>query len=231
MPVPITERQQLGSPEGQALGMSRPGPAGLSFLSRNLERLERFLGLHVLEVLYRDLETPPLVPLPSQYAVRLMDREEALALSRDPAFDITERMVDTAYSTGGGCVGAFDGREVAGCSWFAFRDTPYDRRGAMVRVPGDSMYRYKAFVRPIHRGAHLSAKLFHEGGRLARHAGRRHSFALVALYNERSLKASRAAGRQRLGRVVMLNKGPFFLAWHSRAVRDFGIALYRGPRG
>jgi len=201
----------------------------MNLLSSLHWRLEQKLGFSVLQVWHRHLDSPTPVDLARAYQIRLLERSEALAHAGDPALDLERAFVDEAFAQGSGCIGAFKDGRLAGYAWYSYVDTEF-RPGVMVRVPANAIYRYKSFVRPEHRGGRLAGKLYIEGSKLVRKPGRDYGFALVTAHNRSSAAASNAVGRQRLGTIVLLSRGPAFMALASAGPRRFGIGLYRSER-
>lgn len=202
----------------------------MGFRSRTLERLQRYLGLHVVRVVHRDLARPGPALDDAGYTFRRLARDEALALCPDPAWDIDAGIVHAAFGNGGACIGAFRNGVLQGYSWYAYADTPYDG-DIHAAVPPGLAYRYKSFLRADRRGHGLGRLLFLRGSDLARQPGRAGVFALINLHNEASIAASVAAGFPELGLVVYWHVGPLFVAWHSAPVRRLGLRLRRARRG
>lgn len=196
---------------------------------QNLERVQRYLGIYLLHVVSRDIDSHAAVDLPEGFLVRLLSEEEACAIARDPSLSLAEDFTRRFYALGAQCVAAFEGSRVVGYSWIGVQDSPY-LEDVMVRVPHGSIYRFKSFVRPEYRGRRISAKLYVVGASLARAQDHHFSFALIASHNISSFAASRAAGRRRIGWIVMFHKGGMFLAIHSAGVRNRGIRLYAQAR-
>jgi hypothetical protein len=203
-----------------------PGSAEPGFRARTLERLQRYLGLHVICVVYRDLAQPGPPLDDGGFTFRRLAEDEVLALCPDPAWDIEPEMVREAFARGGTCVGAFRDGLLHGYGWYAYADTSY-ADGVRTVVPPGLAYRYKTFIHAGRRGRGLGRLLFLRGSEVARMPGREGAFGLVNLHNEASIAASVAAGFRPIGHIAYWRPGPFFLAWHAGPVRRLGLRLER----
>lgn len=190
-------------------------------LNALLHHAARRGGLHVFGVYYRRLGAAAArAPVPGLTARRL-DRDELLALCRDPQLDLRPATVCGPYV----CVGALVERELAGYVWFAYDDAPHVE-GVRVRVPRQAIYRFKAFVRPAWRGRGIAPYLYGAADELVAREGRRYVVNCIALQNAASVAASLRSGDATLGRLAYWRAGARFLALHDREVRSFGLRFY-----
>jgi GNAT superfamily N-acetyltransferase len=194
-----------------------------------LHQLGRRGGLHVFRVFHRHLEPAAQWIVPKGYEFSVLSEAELLAEGRDPQLDLSQRGVREAIARGGVCIGARRAGELAGYVWFAFDRAPH-LNGVWVKVPPQAIYRYKAFVRPLHRGKGLAPAMYRFSDRILHARGREQVVNCIATHNFPSIAASRRSGAETLGYLAYWRAGPRFAAWHSSAVRRFGLRFYLGAR-
>ena len=184
-------------------------------------------GLHVFRVYYRRLGAAAARTLNPELSCRPLGEREIVSFCADPQLDLSERMVLAALSHGNVCLGAFSGGELAGYVWFAYADAPHVD-GVRVSVPGEAIYRFKAFVRPGYRGRGIAPLLYGATDDMVARPGRRYVVNCIALQNGPSIAASLRSGDEPLGHLGYWQAGRRFVALHSRAVELFGLRFYLG---
>lgn len=190
-----------------------------------MHRLARHGGLHVFRVFHRALDPSAPWSLPATYDIGAMTEDEVLAECRDPALDLSDTSVRAAYARGGQCIGARQRGALVGYVWFAFDTAPHVN-GIYVRVPPGTIYRYKAFVRPAHRGNGIAPAMYRYADRVFSERGRGGVVNCIATHNFASIAASMRSGARPLGHLAYWRSACRFLAFHSRAVRQLGLRFY-----
>jgi GNAT superfamily N-acetyltransferase len=188
-------------------------------------QLARRGGVHLLRVFHRRLEPAVPWPMPPSYDIGVMTQDELLAECRDPALDLTETSVRAAYACGSLCIGARQRDGLVGYVWFAFDAAPH-LDGIWVRVPARTIYRYKAFVRPAHRGKGIAPAMYRYAERVFSDRGREGVVDCIATHNFASIAASVRSGAHPLGHIGYWRSARRFLSFHSRAVRQLGLRFY-----
>jgi hypothetical protein len=189
-----------------------------------MHQLGRRGGLHVFRVLTRPLQ-PPAAPLEIPgIVVRVLSTDELLRHCT-PQLDLSQPMVRDAGARGDVCIGALAGGDLAGYVWFAREAAPH-LQGVWVQVPGQAIYRYKAFVSPAYRGRRIASALDAFAERLFQGGDRRWVVTCIATHNFPALAASKVSGAQTLGYLGYWQRGARFAAFHSAAVRKFGLRFY-----
>ena len=188
-------------------------------------QLARRGGVHVLRVFHRRLELAVPWPMPPGYDIDVLTQDEVLAECRDPALDLSETGVRAAYACGSLCIGARQRDGLVGYVWFAFDAAPH-LDGIWVRVPARAIYRYKAFVRPAHRGKGIAPAMYRYADRVFRDRGREGVVDCIATHNVASIAASVRSGAHPLGHIAYWRSARRFLSFHSRAVRQLGLRFY-----
>jgi len=133
--------------------------------------------------------------------------------------------VRQAYGHGGVCIGARAGAQLAGYVWFAFDSAPHVR-GVWVKVPPQAIYRYKAYVRPAHRGKGVAPAMYRFADRALRERGRNEVVNCIATHNFASIGASRRSGAGTLGYLGYWQADERFVSCHSPAVQRYGLRFY-----
>jgi ribosomal protein S18 acetylase RimI-like enzyme len=190
-----------------------------------MHQLGRRGGLHVFRVFRRALDAAAPWSFPESYDLALLSEEEALAACGDPELDLSERSVGRAYGRGSVCIGARTGGQLAGYVWFAFDSAPH-LQGVWVKVPPHAIYRYKAYVRPAHRGRGVAPAMYRFADSALRERGRNVVVNCIATHNFASIGASRRSGAETLGYLGYWQAGERFVSYHSRAVRRYGLRFY-----
>lgn len=190
-----------------------------------MHQLARRGGVHVFRVFHRRLEPAAPWPMPAGYDIGVMTQDEVLAGCRDPALDLSETSVRAAYARGSLCIGARQRGGLVGYVWFAFDTAPH-LEGVCVRVPPQAIYRYKAFVRPAHRGKGIAPAMYRYADRVFSDRGRDSVVNCIATHNWASIAASVRSGARPLGRLAYWRSARRFLSFHSWAVRQLGLRFY-----
>ena len=188
-------------------------------------QLARRGGVHVFRVFHRRLELAVPWPMPPGYDIDVLTQDEVLAECRDPALDLSETSVRAAYARGSLCIGARQREELVGYVWFAFDAAPH-LDGVWVRVPARAIYRYKALVRPAHRGKGIAPAMYRYADRVFSDRGREGVVNCIAAHNWASIAASVRSGARPLGHIAYWRPARRFLSFHSGAVRQLGLRFY-----
>ena len=95
-----------------------------------------------------------------------------------------------------------------------------------VRVKRPTVYGYKAFTDANYRGQRLSAAITQELDRICLQRGAQNRLALIALYNEDSIKAEYHRGSKSIGYVAFFDWGPCRFTLRTPAVKRAGLELF-----
>lgn len=181
--------------------------------------------LHVLRVFSRPLAPLARCVAPPGFELRLLTPEELFRHSRDPGLDLREPMIRETDQRGDRCLGALAEGVLVGYVWFAYAVAPHVD-GIWVKVPPRAVYRFKAFVRPSHRGRGIAAALYGFADPLVGKAGLDTVVDCVAVQNLPSIAASLKSGSRPLGVLAYWRTRRRFLVLHSPAVRRLGLRFY-----
>ena len=181
--------------------------------------------LHVLRVFSRPLVPEARSAPPPGLDLRPLGQAELLAYSRDPGLDLREAMIREALQRGDRCLGALDGNALVGYVWFAYGIAPHVE-GIWVKVPPRAVYRFKAFVRPSHRGRGIAAALYGVADPLVGRPGLDTVVDCVAVQNLPSIAATLKSGSRPLGALAYWRVSRWFLSLHSPEVRRLGLQFY-----
>ena len=192
-----------------------------------MHQLVRHGGVQVFRVFHRALDTSAPRPLDAGYDIGAMTEAEVVAECQDPVLDLSETSVRTAYARNGLCIGARQRGALVGYVWFAFETAPH-LNGVRVQVPSRAIYRYKAFVRPAHRGKGIAPAMYRYADRVFCDRGRQAVVNCIATHNFASIAASLRSGAQALGHLGYWKSGRRFVSFHSRAVRELGLRFFLG---
>jgi ribosomal protein S18 acetylase RimI-like enzyme len=190
-----------------------------------MHQLERRGGLNVFRVFHRKLDASAPWRFPEKYDFTVLSEAQVLAECSDSEMDLSAGSVREAFARGGVCIGARAAGELAGYVWFAFDTAPH-LQGVWVQVPPRAIYRYKAFVRPSHRGKGIAPALYRFADRVFQGRGREEVVNCIATHNFASIAASRRSGAHTLGYLGYWQMGGRFLSFHSPQVRRFGLRFY-----
>jgi len=190
-----------------------------------MHQLGRRGGLHVFRVFRRKLDPSAPWHFPAQYDFGVLTEAETLAECRDPALGLSEGAVREAYRRRGVCIGARKAGALVGYVWFAFETAPH-LHSVWVKVPTHAIYRYKAFVRPAHRGKGIAPALYRFADRVFHGQGREEFVNCIATHNFASITASQRSVACTLGYLGYWQTDTGFRSFHSGAVRRFGLRFY-----
>ena len=196
-------------------------------------RMRRYLGIHVVRVLQRELGCAALGyaaqrPCARNIECRVLSEHEALKFANDPQLELTPAWVRNAYAGGGLCLGAIEGGRLVGYTWLAFGVTRY-ASGVSIRFDDSFRYSYKSFVRPECRGQRIAQALHALADRPDLRRDRSSALNFVDLDNDASRAALERAGSRTLGYAAYAKCFGLVVAVRSPAVKRAGIHLC-GPR-
>ncbi|HLS85603.1 MAG TPA: GNAT family N-acetyltransferase [Burkholderiales bacterium] len=193
-----------------------------------MRRAAQLAGLHVYRVMVRALDQgaapggdagPLEVP---GIELRLRSPAQLLAHSADAGLELEPSALVEGERRGEGIIAAMQGERLAGYLWFAFRPAPHSR-GTWAEFQRDTVYLYRAFVRPQLRGRGIATALYRRAD--ARFLPRpcRRALACVELHNHASTAALRKAGFESQGRIVTLQPTRRLFLWRSPAAARAGF--------
>jgi GNAT superfamily N-acetyltransferase len=182
-------------------------------------------GLHVLRVFSRPLLRGARSAPPPGLDLRPLGAAELVAYCRDPGLDLREAMIREATQRGDLCLGALDGDALVGYVWFAYAIAPHVD-GIWVKVPPRTVYRFKAFVMPSHRGRGIAAALYGVADPVVGKPGLDAVVDCIAVQNMPSIAATLKSGSRPLGALAYWRASRWFLALRSRDVRRLGLQFY-----
>jgi GNAT superfamily N-acetyltransferase len=198
---------------------------GESVHRKVLRRISSHAGLRLFRFFARPLQAQSESLTSSGLDVRLLSEPETTGLCREHDLDLREAAVATAYSRGDLCVGAYDGRLLAGYCWLAFAPL-HHLDGVSVKFDPEVAWVYKSFVRSSHRGRGIAPRLYCFADTDCRARGRTISLVCVESHNASSIGAALRAGYSDSGRAAYLRRGPLFADWYSAPVRERGVSFF-----
>lgn len=162
---------------------------------------------------------------PASLAMRPLESREFAGLCADPGLELAEDRVRLALDRGDRCVGAFDGTQLVGYCWLAFRPLPH-LDGVWVDFPPHAVWTYKSLVLPSHRGRGIAPALYRRADALAIERGRSVSLLCVEAHNRPSIRAALRAGYASCGRAGYLRRSRGLSTWRSPASRWASLRFY-----
>lgn len=194
-----------------------------------VQRLARVLGIRLYGIFSRPIgplsETDPIVPGFNLRVFKPGEKAELMAAGARPELELTARFIDAAFAKGDVCEAILCNGEIVAFSWSAYSPT-HDHDGVYVEFPSNARYSYFAYTLPAFRGRHLFRLYKPARDRYSAERGCTTSVSYISVDNRPSITMSLAAGNQRIGSAAYIRKGPVFLMWRSRAVRDAGIRFF-----
>jgi len=160
----------------------------------------RRAGIRVARVVVRPLEGSPQPAAPDAIRCRLVKEAELRLWSFDPALQLNEAQLRSAFERGDVCVGAFDRWRLVGYEWLGFRATPH-AAGLWVQFRPSDCYMYKTFVHPAYRGLGIAGLLNAAGNEIAARHQRERVICFIDLKNSASWQAAKRSGSFTAGYV------------------------------
>lgn len=195
----------------------------LSALPSRLSRvLARRAGLRLFRLFAR-----PLAGSSSSkgFGLRMIRKEEALALCGDAELDLRKEGVEQAFARGDLCVGAYDRATLAGYCWLAFAPL-HHLDGVWAHFGPDAAWTYKSLVRPAYRGRGIAGMLYRFADPACLERGRIRSLLCVEAHNTPSIAAGLRAGYEPLGWAGWLRGQDALRAWHAARIQAAGVRFY-----
>lgn len=161
---------------------------------------------------------------------RALAEPELLAWCEDGELELKPAQVRAALARGDLCLGAFDGAQLVGYSWLAFRPAPHVG-GLWVHFHPEARYSYKKFVRPAYRNRKLSHALSAFADAPVFRRGRQFTLSFVNLANRASLRSTARAGSRTVGYAGFVRFGRRTLAWRSPGAARYGFRFAPAAAG
>ncbi|HEX6266969.1 MAG TPA: hypothetical protein VFZ81_08725 [Burkholderiales bacterium] len=179
----------------------------------------KWLGIHVLRVMQHEYGDGGVVPRSHRnVACRVLGEEEVLAFAVDPALELDEQWVRSAFARGALCLGAVENGRLLGYTWLGFRDTPC-AAGVWIALDASLRYAHRSFVRPGYRRQRIVQALRALAERPEQWRGRR---ASVSVDEARP-------GASTLGYAACATIFGILIALRSPGLRRAGIRFYAPP--
>ena len=170
----------------------------------------RRAGIRVARVVVRPLEGSAQPTASETIRCRLVTETELRLWSFDPALQLNEAQVRSAFERGDVCVGAFERWRLVGYQWLGFRPTPHVA-GLWVQFRPSDCYLYKTYVHPSYRGLGIAGLLNAAGHEIAARHDRSRVICFIDLKNTASWQAAKRSGSFTAGYVA-------YIAWFGRAI-------------
>ena len=194
--------------------------------------LRRWPGIRVYAIYARPLVPPkgshPAVPGFSYRVFGHGEAEALIARIKREELELSETFVRDALDKGDACHAILRNDEIVSYDWSAFTPT-HDTHGVYVDFGEKDRYGYKAYTLPEFRGLHLPRvfKPLGDGYCIAR--GCTHTIGFVKIDNRPSIHATVAQGYGRVGVAGYLRRGPLFVSFRARGVRQRGFRFFLPP--
>lgn len=193
-------------------------------ISRLVSACTRRLGIQIWRLFTRPLGRSAHSE-PRAIELRFITAEERHVWT-DPALGMTPAKAAEAFGRGDVCVGAFDGERAVGYAWFASRPAPHVD-GLWMAAAEDSIYIYRALVRPEYRGRRIAPALYCFGDIFFLAQGKMYAIICVNIFNGASIAAAERSGARTAGYAAYWLAGRHFLAVRSRGAKAFDFSFYR----
>jgi len=187
------------------------------------------LGLRIYGVYARPLRvgdaSGPSLPGFTWRRFEAADVEALLSCRRRVEAQLGEAFVRAALAKGDVCDAVLCDGEIVSFSWQGFTPT-HESDGVYIDCPAGMRYGYHAHTLPEYRGRHWPRLLSTMRDHYALGRGATHSFAVIAIINLPSIRASIAAGSRRIGLAGYLRRGRLFLPFRTPGARRLGIRFF-----
>jgi len=182
------------------------------------------MGLHLWVVHARALEPDFVIPPEhaARYEFRRVGLDEALLQSRSsPDLNLSEAFLESAFSRGDICVGAFDQGRLVAYTWRTLDRAPVDEDLWLKIVQPACRYGYKALVLADYRGQHLNrtVRSFYDHDMVA--MGIQENVAYIDMHNIASMRAHRGLHRERVGYAGYFRRRRVWMTFRTPAVRQY----------
>jgi hypothetical protein len=178
---------------------------------RTMRRLEKYLRFRLFVIHTRTLDpNAPRDAIPSGCEARVLDSEELLHFSHDPALGLSSDFVAKAAARRDVCFGYLEQGMLVAYTWVGTQSTPAEE-GLWVRFGERYSYGYKALTLASHRGRHLQECLVHLTDRWQTARGLLYNIDYIHTLNLPSIVANRRYGNRPLGYAG-------YLMWFGRKI-------------
>jgi RimJ/RimL family protein N-acetyltransferase len=160
-------------------------------------RVLRFMELTPSGLSALETATPPSIEW------RSLTPDELLRAAADQRHDLDEAFVDDAMARGDECFGFVREGELVYYEFFSTKPTAIDE-SLWVQVQVGTVYAYKAFTLPSHRGRHLHADAATHAMRLFAARGALAMVSYIASNNFASIRAHIRAGFRQIGTALII---------------------------
>jgi hypothetical protein len=201
-----------------------------SLFIRVMSILRRTIGFRIFRIGVRPLARLSHKQVcPGGIVLRVLQPDELLAASSDPALDLPADFVRRALARGDMAFGAYEGDLLVGYSWRTFTAAPH-ADGVWAKVERPYFCGYDAFTRKSHRGRriHAAVALFSDAYLLER--GYSAEVGFVDIANFASLNVAKRMGRFRIGYAGHLKWLGHFITFRTPAVKAIGAQLFEPGR-
>lgn len=154
--------------------------------------------------------------------VSRLDALQTLELAAHPGLDLSRDWAERAIARGDHCLASRDGDRVVGYLWVS-RERLLRDEGVVVRLPPDSEYRYKVFVRPECRGRGIAPRMYRSADRLAASEGVAQAFLCIGPDNTASIASAVKSGARRIGFVLVWSRTVGAKAWPTTGATRSGL--------
>lgn len=172
---------------------------------RVARRLTRIEYAHVLGLDLASLCPPRLPPLDLEY--RFLGCDEVRAAAGDPNLDLDAAMAPRLQSARDFCFAAFHNGRPVNYAWYALESVEAEHSfGAGLTLPPNTVYMYKAYTVPEHRGRQIHGAALSRAAECFRQRGIGRMIAIVEFGNRASLRSHQKLGFRPAGRLLCVGR-------------------------
>jgi GNAT superfamily N-acetyltransferase len=187
------------------------------------------LGVRLLRVFVRPAGALSRERCGRDLIFRILTEPEARSAFSEPALQIPEAFVRSAYARGDVCMAALESDRVLGYAWLSTGRSPH-ASGLWIEPHAASGYAYDVFVRPECRGQRIAPWLYIALDRFLVQQGRRAMLSGIDWDNEASIKAALRAGAREAGYVALLRLFGRHFVYCSQGTRSSGLRFTKARR-
>lgn len=158
-------------------------------------------------------------------AYRVVQAEELVEASSDPALELNQDFVQAATARGDIAFGAFDGAIMVAYVWRSLGAAPHTP-DLWVKVDRPYCYVYKSFTRPSYRGHHIgpAIQLFSDVEMSKR--GYEYRAGFVSITNYASLAAGKHMGSGPIGYAGFIKCFRMLFPFRTRGAKNIGFEFF-----
>ncbi len=186
--------------------------------------LNAVITFHSLTGMIATDEKLAVIDLPEDcdFTIRFLGQDELRHHAKDPANDLSEDFLPTAFAKGDHCLAILDGETLASYGWYASKPARI-QDGMDLFFDPDWMYMYKGLTKPDYRGLRLHAVGMSHATRHFSKAGSKGLISYVESNNFASMKSCTRMGYEIFGSIYILSAFGRFVTFSTAGCRPYAF--------